>query len=167
MIILAFDLATKTGVAVGGSYSDLRCWTEDLGEVGTAHGARMFRMMNVANTLIKKYRPKLVVIEKPIASGPAGKDARLGMAYGLRGVVCAMAYANGLQVREYDVSTVRKHYIGDGKLPSAEAKRAVFERSKLLGADPDGMDASDAVAVWDLAQVSEGGKQTPMMGGLL
>lgn len=152
MKILALDLATATGVAFGHAEADPQTMTEILGEPGAAHPARFSNALNMMNILIRKVRPQYVVIEKPIAAGPIGGEARAQLALGLRGCVMGVCKMRNVPVREYPISTVRKHFIGRGDLGGQAAKQAVLNRCRNLGWNVRNDNEGDACAVWDYAR---------------
>lgn len=152
MRILALDLATATGVAFGHSEAVPQTLTERLGEPGDSHPSRFSNALNMANILIKKFRPQYVVLEKPIAAGPVGGEARAQLALGLRACVMGVCKMRNVPVREYPISTVRKHFIGHGGLGGEVAKQAVLNRCRTLGWDVRNDNEGDACAVWDYAR---------------
>ncbi len=67
----------------------------------------------------------------------------------LTGAIRAAAKRAGANVLLVAVSTVRKHFVGQGNLKKHEAKRVVMERCRLLGWDHRGNDnLADSMAVW-------------------
>lgn len=151
MIVLAFDLATKCGVALGPSSGNPTAWTETLGEQGEPHSYRFSQVMELTNHLIRKHKPNLIAIEQPIASGPKGGQARGFLAMGLRGCVLGTARLRGVRVCEFPVQTLRKHFIGHGNMPTDKAKRMTIDRCRSMGWVVEDDNAADACAVWDLA----------------
>lgn len=93
-----------------------------------------------------------VFIEAPFNNVGDGGSAHAAMvltqmAGALRGVALLMGATVDLKA----VSTVRKHFIGQGNLKASVAKPLVFERCRVLGWDcGDSYDRSDACAVWAL-----------------
>lgn len=148
--VMALDLGTVTGVAVGCAGEAPALQTEILGK-GLEHGARFSALRRTVGRLLTDHGPDLLVIEAPIPAGPKGKAARLELAYGYRASVYDAAYTRATRVREFSVSSVRAHFIGEGNMESEAAKAAVFSRCRSLGWDPQNTDESDAAAVWDLA----------------
>lgn len=166
MKIVALDLATTTGIAIGDTAGKPVGQTEQLGDVGGLHGRRFAYAMRLTSDLIRDHKPDLVVIEEPIANGPVGDRNRLMMAMGLRGVVFAACSVRKVRVAEYSVNTVRKHFIGNGFIRSEPAKKATFERCVRLGWKPANFDEADAMAVWDLARSHYAKVTTPTPNGL-
>lgn len=53
-----------------------------------------------------------------------------------------------MRVERCAISTVRKHFLGQGNLKSATAKERAFQVCTILGWEPSNFDESDAGAVW-------------------
>lgn len=166
MIILAFDLGTSTGVAVGSVQGGPVCQTERLGDPGDPHGARFLQTARMTQRLIREHRPTVIAIEEPIASGVVGSSDRPKMAMGLRAQVFAMAHLERVRTVEYAASTIRKHFLGQGNLRRNAAKVATVKRCGHLGWKVVNDDEADACAVWDLARCRLAHLATPVSGGL-
>jgi Holliday junction resolvasome RuvABC endonuclease subunit len=164
MKLLAFDLATNTGVAFGPAGSVPTCQTVRLGEAGDHHSARFSQALHLTHTLIADLRPDLIVVEQPIAAGAKGGADRILMAAGLRACVMGVARLRSVRIREYAVATVRKHFIGDAKLKRTEAKSAVIAECLRRGWSVQNDNEADAAALWDLACAKAGFQVAP--GGL-
>jgi hypothetical protein len=78
--LLALDIATVTGVAVGETRGLPVCFSERLGESGEPHGPRFSRMLELTAHLIARHEPELIAIEAAIAAGPAGGAERVQLA---------------------------------------------------------------------------------------
>ena len=148
--IIAFDLASKTGVAVGSPGSLPLLLTERLGVAGTTQDARFSACMTLCNRLIRLHQPGEIVIEKPI-TGKKERDHVSFLLIGLRACVRAVAHLHGVPVNDHAVNSIRRHFIGQGNLSGAKAKPIVHQRCLQLGWKPDGPDAADAGALWDFA----------------
>lgn len=154
MIVLALDLATKTGVAVGGAGQCPALFTENLG--GANHAARFYAAMVLAQTLIRQHRPDLVAIETPVVAGVKGSADRILMTAGLRAAVLGVCHRHMVRWCDVNVLSVRKHFIGTAKLKRAEAKRAVVDECRRRGWPVRGDDEADAAAIWDYALAANG-----------
>ena len=100
-----------------------------------------------ALALIRKYRPKILGIEKLYFA--KNRKTAIGVAQA-RGVIIALAIRQGLEVLEYSPSEVKSGVAGYGladKQAVAKMVRAIFGRPDLRVID----DASDALAVAYLA----------------
>lgn len=163
MMILAFDLATNTGVAYGRPGE--RPTMESV-NMGVTQPQRFAQAMLMTRRLCKSVKPDIIVIEAPLAAGGGGAAARAEIAMGLRGCVIGMAFLESIPVSQYAASTIRKHFIGHGGMKRKEAKRAALVRCKQLGWNPLNDDEADAAALWDYACAIRGQKSTEHMGGL-
>lgn len=151
MIILALDLATKTGVAVGEPGGRPLSFTEVLGDTGEHHGARFAQALRMMKRLIKQYEPAYIALEAPIGVHGGGSNRRPEMLMGLRGCVMGVAHMAHIPFEQFAVSTIRKEFLGTGKLKRVEAKRATIARCEALGWSVKNDDEADACALWNLA----------------
>ena len=166
MKIIAFDMGTATGVAIGDSGGAPLCHTERLGKPGEPHGARFAQALRMTSRLIKQHQPELVALEMPIVTGVKGSQNRAFLSMGLRGCIMGMCHARGIRFTEYPVQSIRKHFIGQGNMKRREAKRATLNRCKLLGWHAATEDEADAAAVWDDARMHFTRTFTPPPTGL-
>lgn len=159
MKILALDIATNTGIAIGSAGRDPQCWSVNLGE-GRSHGERFSNIYKLVQGLQDLHKPDITIAEAAIG----GKNAS---AY-LQGLISvAQAASFGGRYRMVDVvapGTVRKHFIGKAYtsrdfpgMSQAKGKIAIKElvkaRAELLGWIIPDLDAADAAATWDWACV--------------
>lgn len=149
-MIIALDLATKTGISVGEPGANPICFTEVLGETGAHHGARFSQALRMMNRLIKQYEPSQIVLEAPIITG-RGKRHGQEVLMGLRACVMGIAHMRYVPFYQYEVSTIRKHFIGVGNLKRDDAKAAVIQRCGQLGWKVRNDDEADSAALWDYA----------------
>jgi Holliday junction resolvasome RuvABC endonuclease subunit len=161
MKILALDLATNTGVAIGNAHEKPLCSSERLGEAGDLHGARFLQAQYMLSRLIKKHHPDLIAIEAAIAGGVQGGQERVQLAMGLRACVMSVAHMHKTKVEEYAVQTVRKHFIGNAKLRRDAAKTATINRCQQVGWRVANDNEADAAAVWDYARTKRLKISTP------
>lgn len=148
---LGLDLSTvRTGFAFGGA-GDV---SPRVG-VWRMPGAKpevIDRMLSglgesIAN-LFKMVRFTDVAIEAPIQPSEGSNNHTIVALAQAAGVARATAHRCGARVHMVASSTVRKHFIGHGRVPSAEAKEAVVARCRALGWAVDNHDAADAAATW-------------------
>lgn len=170
MTILALDVATKTGVAVGVPGRPPKAWSVDLGEA-QPHDRRFSNVLVLTHGLIETHKPRLIAIEGAVG-GPKASAYLIGLVACIRG--CA---ANrGVPVETYPINSIRKHFTGRAlavrdfpALKPAAAKKAikqiVMDRCRLLGWDVPDADAADAAALWDFACATHGAQTVPT-GGL-
>lgn len=97
--------------------------------------------------LCETSRAERCVIEAPLMLNDRSAHTAMALIQ-LTGAVRAAAAKAGCENTLIAVSTVRKHFIGIGNLKSAEAKRAVMDRCRLLGWSVQDDNAGDAAAVW-------------------
>ena len=169
MKLLAFDIATKTGVCIGEAGQKPKAWTVNLGE-GDGRYAKAIRM---CGAYVDQFRPDVVAIEAPVG----GRDAS-ALLIGLIACVKGEALRRGIKVVEYYPATVRKHFMGKAltarDFPAknhAAAKKAikgaVMARCIALGWEVRDGDAADGAALWDYAcSVESRAHQMTSVGGL-
>lgn len=148
MKLLALDLGRTTGVAFGNIRGAPTCHTETLGEPGSSQSARFCQALRMTARLIDDLRPDAVIIEKPIAAGPVGKEVRVQQAFGYRSNVFGVAHMKSVQTGEYTVGDIRQYLIGQSHMKSELAKPRVFEACQAFGWNVEGYDQSDAAACW-------------------
>lgn len=155
MKILALDIATNTGVAVGENGSAPVCWSESLGQAPDER--RFSNVLRLLDRLIDEHKPDLIAIEAAIG----GKHASQYL-IGLVACVRGCAYLNNIQSEVYYLASIRKHFLGKAlsvrdfpAMTRGNAKRAikkaVMDRCALLGWKVSDDDAADAAALWDYA----------------
>lgn len=167
-MIIALDLASTTGICIGKPNTSPIFFTESLGDVGGGHGERMAQAIRMTNRLIKQYQPTFIALEAPIKTNKTQKVVE-ELLMGLRGCVIGIAHMHHVPLEQFEISTVRRHFIGHGGLKSKPAKDAVMKRCKQLGWNPKNFDESDSGAVWDYAcsrqSRSHSLQGTPLFGG--
>lgn len=161
MNIVALDVATRCGVAVGRPQAAPRAWSEHLGETDDARFAQALRL---TDRLIREHRPEVVVVEAAIG-GEKASHLLIGLVACVRGACTA----RGVEVESANIGAARKHFIGQ-HITSAStafrhlrsqsarkaaarkaAKEAVMNRCRALGWPVRNDDEADAVALWDYA----------------
>lgn len=172
MVILALDIATQTGVAVGSPGSAPKAWSYDLGK-GKSDTFRFSRIIRLVQVCVGKYGITHIAIEAPVG-GPKTSHLLVG----LWACASGSAVALGVPVEKYDISAIRKHFLGRNptsrdfptlsKLAATKAiKRQVMDRCALLGWDTPDDDAADAAALWDYACAQRSrSHQMTTVGGL-
>lgn len=175
MMIVALDVATRTGVCVGRRNEQPRAWSVDLG-AGKAEAARFSAALALTHALIEKHKPDLIAVEAAVG-GPKTSHFLVGILACVRGC----AFNRGVAVETFDISSIRKHFLGKHissvqfkHLPEKarkavarkEAKSAVMHRCRSLGYAVGDDDAADAAALWDYAMAVRAGRQAAPVGGL-
>lgn len=158
-LIMTLDLGVSCGVAKGHageipeSFSVLLKQKED---------ERRVALANLEHFLIaswKRDRPDAVVTEAPInlagMKNLASAAHSVRMAYALAGIVEALCHIWKIPHREIHDATVRKHFLGKGRIGTRkQTKDAVVARAKLLKYIPrdcEDDDRADACSIWDWA----------------
>lgn len=165
-MIVALDIASVTGVAVGEAGSTPVAWPEDLGKRASEE-ARFSKALWLTDRLVKDHKPSLIAVEAAIG----GREASAFL-IGLVACVRGCAFNRSVPVKVYHRSSILKHFVGKALtsrdfpgLGKARAKAAIKEtvlaRCKLLGWEVEGADAADACALWDYAHALEGAQVRP------
>lgn len=177
MKIVAFDTATRTGVAVGEAGGTPRAWTVDLGQARTQAG-RFSRMLKATRIILEEHQPDLIAVEAPITGRMEASATQL-MLIGVRACVIGEAERMGVRSVEYPVATIRKHFLGKHftrkhfpNLPPQRARKEikgmVIHRCRTLGWRVDDDNQADACALWDYAcAMQSADHQMTTVGGLL
>lgn len=167
MKVLAFDAASRTGVAVGSAGNSPRAFSVDLSvqrEPGKAPWERRFsRLMRLTQKMIAEHKPDLVVVEEVVQGGRKAQWQLLGL------VACIQGQADlmGVPVKAYWPASIRSHFLGRGKKTKTPIKAQVFAKCQMLGWDVPDLDAADAMALWDYAMALESrAHQMSSVGGL-
>lgn len=165
MLIVALDLATTVGVAVGDTDANPRAHTVSVG-AGGSQASKFVQMRQITTRLIRDHSPDVIALEEAIITGPAGYRTRLETALGLRTAVLIAAYATNTRVVEYSVTSIRAHFAGKGAAKKGQGKILTMDRCKRLGWPFENEDEADAYAVWAYARLKLTGFSTPSPFGL-
>jgi crossover junction endodeoxyribonuclease RuvC len=151
--ILALDLASRTGWAVGHVGDErprsgsVRFAREGAGLGAIYAGCRQWLVDFVA----ADPDIRLIVFEAPMApQHMAGFTTAhiIRVLIGLCAVVEEFGHAGGYDVREAKVSEVREHFLGSGRHKRKEAKSLTIAACNRLGWVPADDNAADALALW-------------------
>lgn len=163
-IILALDVASKTGVAEGRPGEVPRLQTIDFrgeGELPGLYG----RATTWMATKLRDDPPDLIVIERVVppsgAMGFTNHDTTM-ISIGMFAIFSGIINCKSVPLELAAISTWRKHFIGKGNHPGAVAKKMAVDRCKLLGWDAPDNNAAEAGGIWDWAGQTFMGK-TPQM----
>lgn len=164
--IFAMDLGTRTGFACGMPGSIPRSGTMLLKQRGDKRSVAFGNLIAWLQAEWTKQRPVIIVKEAalPLQGFKNTGNSEMGarMAYGLHAVVDGMAARFGIYVTDMHPATVRKHFIGSGRMGDRDlTKGAVINRARLLKMIPRDCldtDRADACALWDYAAAMIGGK---------
>lgn len=164
--ILALDLATNAGFAMGNSGDKPTSWSKRL-KSPEDDPERAFKKLGIElRDIFALDKPDLVIVEAPMSmGGMVRKDDEsergfkftsnpntIYMLTGLVGVVFGICGPYGIQARKANVQQVRKNFLGMARPP--EPKRAVLDRCYQLGWLPrDCRDdnRADSLALWMFA----------------
>jgi len=161
-LILALDLGRQCGFCVGlcgGGVPISGSWKLSSG--GDSHGVAYDQLIRRLEEMHAEFRPTIIFKEDNRAlriafnSKEQRRIASVKMTDGLHAMVEMMGVRLGVPVKEANMDTVRKHFIGIARLGDRDLlKRTVVDRAILLkymtrGSTDD--DQADACAVWDWA----------------
>ena len=170
MKIVALDIATRTGIAVGEA-GGRPVWSEvDLGKV--PNGRRFSNVLRLTHELIAQHKPDLIVVEAAIG-GPKASAYLIGLVACVEGC----AFNRSVAFEKAHLGTIRKHFLGKSLsvksfpgLKAPDAKRAikaqVIGRCHVLGWKVDTDNQADACALWDYAGATYGRAQSAPGGEL-
>lgn len=160
MIVLALDLASVTGAAVGSPGGVPTAWSVDLGQ-GRSEDARFSQALVLTHKLIETHKPDLIAIEAPVG-GPKTSHFLVGLVACVRGC----AFNRRVRIESYSIAAIRRHFVG-GHVTSAAyghleprkrkaaarsaGKNLVMQRCRQLGWHAEDDNAADSLALWDLA----------------
>lgn len=158
MKVLAFDLATHTGVAVGDAGGKPTTWSVDM--TGLSDDARFATIIGMTADLIVEHDPDIVAVEEPVG----GRDANAFL-IGLAACARGEASRQGRRVAVHHSATVRRQFLGFTPrvrdypgVTLYAAKKAIKGRiiaqCRQLGWAVDDDDAADAAALWWYATVA-------------
>lgn len=157
--VFALDLAVRTGWAHGAPGSVPASGVVRLKKPDEHRSVAFSNMIAFLNVRFTADKPVLVVKEAMLpleafrAIGNAESTVR--MHAGLHAIVEGMCVRFGIDCREASDSTIRKHFLGRGRLGDRETtKRAVVERChvmRLMPREVDDDNQADAIACHDWA----------------
>jgi hypothetical protein len=163
-IIFALDLGQRCGIAVGPAGATPRSFAVLLKRKDEDRSVALGNLIALLNDEWRSEQPRLVVKEAPLPlqafADRGNSEAGVLMAYGLHGIVEAMCHRFGLALAQAHPSTIRRHFIGIGRMGSrGETKGAVVRRCQMLKLVPPDCcdeDRCDAVATHDWASANYG-----------
>lgn len=177
MYILAFDLATRSGLAYGPSggtpQSEAVILKDKDSVIWTAHvhGGRWLRD-SIERAEVLGDKVGAIAIEAPMPSGAFRSQNAAGLATGLVAVFCDNADRLGIPIYFCHTKTVAGHFTGVSVYNDREKKKeATLARAVQLGWLPPesrDFDKADALAVFSYAAHRYGGRKErslQMFGG--
>ena len=162
--IYAIDLGQRAGFAAGPAGAFPRSGTVILKKKLDPQRTAFGNLIAFLNEQWSAERPSLVAVVPPPTLEAhrrfRSNDEAATMQYGLHAIVLGMCDRFGLPIIEPAESTVRKHFLGKGRVGDRDAmKAAVVARChllKLMPADCFDHDRGDAIALHDWAAATFG-----------
>lgn len=161
--ILALDIATVTGFAVGRPGDAPKFGSIDCGNDERHHGRMGISFSKSLQELIKTEDPDVIAFEEPIPPQRLGKFTNkhtTAILYGLPFLAETIAERYGVKIYCVLVSSVRAHFVPGMTVPKGlkgeKKKKAisqvVIKKCADLGWITEDGDAADALAVWSFAR---------------
>lgn len=153
--ILALDLATTTGFALGDRSGVILSGSRRLPKTGDDLGrfGRAFRDWLLIG--LRRHKPELIAYEQPMLRGADTNINTLRKLYGLAFMVETVAGDTEFQIPCVEVNNGDwiKHFLGAGNVPrdSIARKKAVFRICGIRGWKVEDYDEGDALAILDYA----------------
>lgn len=124
-------------------------------------------LYNAISALAGLIHPNIVAIEAPLQMSERSAHTALVL-ISLFGAASAAGNNARARVIPAHIGTWRKHFIGRGNLPGAEAKAQTLARCHLLGWKAENDDEGDACGVWSWGMATHypqwAPKSTPLFG---
>jgi crossover junction endodeoxyribonuclease RuvC len=152
-VILALDLAGRTGWAVGNIYVRVPISASvRFGSPGASLGAVFSDCRSTVAALLSTYLPDIVVFEAPMVPGHMGGRTNvttIRQLIGLASVVEEICFSRQIyDVREARVVDIRRHFLGSIRHKRVAAKALTIAACRRLGWNPADDNAADALALW-------------------
>lgn len=168
--VLCYDLATTTGWCEGVPGGEPRYGSVRFAPAGSSQAAIFAGALQVFTDRLRTFRPRTVVYEAPLAPNVMrGKTnfSTTRILLGLPAILECVCYRLGIwDVREVSVQDVRQHFLG-ARRPQ-NPKRAVIERCRALGYEPQDDNCADAIGIWHFATAlidpRTAARSTPLFG---
>ena len=152
-LILALDIATNTGVALGDPANGLpKLWTVRFGAQGSSLEASFAAAIAWTKDRLLDDKPVRIVFESPMPpsfmKGHTNANT-IRKLMGLAAIIGGTAHSMGFyNLAEASVRDIRQHFLGVTRLRSADAKKATIAKCRELGLNPRDDNAADAAALW-------------------
>jgi hypothetical protein len=153
MLVLALDIATRTGFALGRVGEQPAFGSIRFGKSSSDDNVIFGAALDWTSRFLEPQpRPDLLALEAllpPTAMGGKTTAAVRDRLAGLHGVIRGVASLRGIaRIEDYAVGSVRQHFIGDRKAKRDVAKRETMRRCLQLGWNSVDDNAADALATW-------------------
>jgi Holliday junction resolvasome RuvABC endonuclease subunit len=161
-LVYALDIGVRSGFAYGRPGEKPTSGAMILKKPSEHRAVAFANFIATLNDHFTQFRPALVAKERwwglgasANANGRGNSETVVYLHVGLHSIVEGLCGRHGIPWREAADSTIRKHFIGKGRMGDRDAtKAAVVERCHLLGLmprDKDDNNRADAIAVHDWA----------------
>ncbi len=163
-LVVAFDLATATGVCLGRAGDKPKVVTWDMRAAGPSRPRRLLCFSNLCDELFRHNRIDYLRYEAPVplaAFSRAKADGRIAVGENtlllLRGLIgvleCCGARADILDIQPFSVQDARQHLTGWRTFPrnkngKSNAKAEVMRMVRMLGVDCRDDNQADAYCGW-------------------
>lgn len=153
-VLLAFDLATASGLAWGkimdGRPSDLVTW--NLRKGGKDRPARFYYFFQMLEEFFMETHVDYVRYEEPMAVATATRigvnEETISLLRGLPAIVEVCAVRAGIRdIGSFPVLAARRHLLGQ-RAPKGEGKQAVMRALRVLGIETSDDNMADAAVGW-------------------
>lgn len=149
--ILALDLATNTGYALGAPGARPSSGVHRIGRPHDTLGAFADDFERWLGTVIERLRPSVIYYEAPImAAGVTTPETAIKL-QGLAYHVNLLAYRARVRCRPAHMQTVRVHFCGKGRAERKTIKGLIEDACRRRGWKPGDDNEADALALWDWA----------------
>lgn len=159
-LVLALDLSTTTGFAVGRPGDDPPKWGAIILPKEKGRGAVAASFEDWLDGMLEQHKPTRLVYEAPLPPNLQGDRETCYITYGLAVAAEACAWRAGIEVWSHSSQTIRTAVIGRAHLteeekrmrPRPTVKTAIVAPwIKSMGWDIQENNAADAVVVWAYA----------------
>lgn len=147
--VLAFDLAGRTGWAVGLPSEIPQCGWADIGDEDD--GRSYVALERLCLRLIAEFKPTAIAIEAPFMATQNSNFSTIERLHGYKAIVAKIASTYRFPFKPIPVNAVRVAFVGRAP-PKDVAKRMVLAQCRKCGVAVDDHNAADAVAAWFYAQ---------------
>jgi crossover junction endodeoxyribonuclease RuvC len=145
--IIALDLATATGWAVGMPEAEPRFGTFTLPSTGDDIGRFLVKFEDWLNDMITVEGPGLVVFEAPILRRGGGNPVVARKLMGLANCVETICYRRDVRCRQAHLATVKKSFAGSGRAEKSD----MIAMARRWGWAVRNDNEADALGLWQLA----------------
>lgn len=153
--ILALDLASQFGWAEGAPGETPRFGSKRFAPAGAEPEDVFAGAIREMTPRLAAFPPRVLVFETPslfqLRDGKSNPRT-VEVLFGLPAIIQGLARHFRVPIiRKASANSVRKHFIGNGRMPRAQAKKAVVAECRRRGWNVRNDDEGDACALWDYA----------------